>query len=247
MFVNIKEEKKVEYLELIYDLIFVYIIGRNNSLLHHVEGGFISLETFLTYALATLAVIQIWNYSTFYINMFGRNGLRDHIFLFLNMYLLYYIGEGTRTDWYRFQNQYHIAWALILINIGVQYLIERRNHLDEPGVLKSIHSMLIPLFGETLIVLTAIPIFNATGHQIALAAVLFGVIITWIFANDEKAEMIDFPHLSERAMLYVVFSFDDIGIFRRRLQPEFAVFFADVLSHCCRAFPLLWFSVRQGD
>lgn len=31
-----KEEKKVEYLELIYDLIFVYLIGRNNSLLHHV-------------------------------------------------------------------------------------------------------------------------------------------------------------------------------------------------------------------
>jgi low temperature requirement protein LtrA len=212
MFVDIKEEKKVEYLELIYDLIFVYIIGRNNSLLHHVEGGFISLETFLTYALATLAVIQIWNYSTFYINMFGRNGLRDHIFLFLNMYLLYYIGEGTRTDWYRFQNQYHIAWALILINIGVQYLIERRNHMDEPGVLKSIHSMLIPLFGETLIVLTAIPIFNATGHQIALAAVLFGVIITWILANDEKAEMIDFPHLSERAMLYVVFSFGEMII-----------------------------------
>ena len=26
-----------------------------------------------------------------------------------------------------------------------------------------------------------------------------------ILANDEKAEMIDFPHLSERAMLYVVF------------------------------------------
>jgi len=38
-------------------------------------------------------------------------------------------------------------------------------------------------------VLTAIPVFNVTGHQIALAAVLFGVIITWIFANDEKAEM----------------------------------------------------------
>lgn len=36
-----KEEKKVEYLELIYDLIFVYIIGRNNSLLHAAEGGFI--------------------------------------------------------------------------------------------------------------------------------------------------------------------------------------------------------------
>ena len=77
-----KEEKKVEYLELIYDLIFVYIIGRNNSLIQTVEGGFVPARLFLAYVLCTLAVIQIWNYSTFYINMFGRNGIRDHIFLF---------------------------------------------------------------------------------------------------------------------------------------------------------------------
>ena len=35
-----KKEKKVEYVELIYDLIFVYIIGRNNSLLHNIKNGF---------------------------------------------------------------------------------------------------------------------------------------------------------------------------------------------------------------
>lgn len=34
-------EKKVEYLELIYDLIFVYLIGRNNSLLQSVHNGFV--------------------------------------------------------------------------------------------------------------------------------------------------------------------------------------------------------------
>ena len=28
---ELKKEKKVEYLELIYDLIFVFIIGRNND------------------------------------------------------------------------------------------------------------------------------------------------------------------------------------------------------------------------
>ena len=89
--------KKVEYLELIYDLIFVYIIGRNSSLLQNVQGGFVPLRTFYAYALCSLAAIQIWSFSTFYINMCGRNGLRDHIFLFVNMYLLYYIGEGTRS------------------------------------------------------------------------------------------------------------------------------------------------------
>ena len=207
-----REEKKVEYLELVYDLIFVYIVGRNNSLMHHIEGGFVSLETFLAYGLATLAVIQIWNFSTFYINMFGRNGVRDHIALFLNMYLLYYIGEATRNDWYRSQNQYHIAWAMILINIGVQYEIERRNHRDEPGILNTIRHLQIALFGEAVIILAAIPIFNMFGKQIALAAVLCGVIVTWYFADEDKAQILDFAHLSERAMLYVVFSFGEMII-----------------------------------
>ena len=119
-----KEEKKVEYLELIYDLIFVYIIGRNNALLRNVEGGFVTGSTFLVYVFCTLAVIQIWNFSTYYINMHGRNGLRDHIALLLNMYLLYYLGEGIGPHWDSYQKKFHFAWALILINLGIQYAIE---------------------------------------------------------------------------------------------------------------------------
>ena len=93
------EEKKVEYLELIYDLIFVYVIGRNNSLLHQTTNGFVDGKVFLAYILCTFTIIQIWNFSIYYINMHGRNGLRDHICLFINMFLLYFIGEGTRTHW----------------------------------------------------------------------------------------------------------------------------------------------------
>ena len=122
------KEKKVEYIELIYDLIFVYIIGRNNALLHIFENGFVAWPAFFAYVLTTLAVIQIWNYSTYYINIYGRHSVREHVFLFVNMFLLYFIGEGTRVDWQGFHTQYHVAWALILINIGVQYLIELRHH-----------------------------------------------------------------------------------------------------------------------
>ena len=206
-----KEEKKVEYLELIYDLIFVYIIGRNNSLLHHVENGFVPGATFLAYVLCSLAIIQIWNFSTFYINMHGRNGLRDHIALFLNMYLLYYIGEGTRLHWESFQNQYCIAWALILLNIGTQYVIELRNH-GEPAVRRSIRRMVIVLYGEALLVLLLIPIFNRTGAALTAVPILFGMLMTRLFADETKAEMVDFTHLSERAMLYVVFTFGEMII-----------------------------------
>ena len=207
-----REEKKVEYLELVYDLIFVYVIGRSNSLLQHVEGGFMAGSTFLAYILSTLAIIQIWNFSTFYINMHGRNGVRDHVALFLNMYLLYYIGEGTRLQWEGFQNQYHIAWALILANLGVQYAIELRSHRGRPAEERSIRCMMAVLFGEAALVLLCIPIYNATGMALAGVPILFGMVLTRIFTNGNKAAPIDFVHLSERAMLYVVFTFGEMII-----------------------------------
>ncbi len=208
-----KEEKKVEYLELIYDLIFVYVIGRNNSLLHHISGGFVESGMFLAYVLCTLAVIQIWNFTTYYINLYGRNGARDHVFLFINMFLLYFVAEGTREHWQEYQMQYHLAWALILINIGVQYLIELRNHKGDPEQQKRIRNVMIILFAESAIILASIPLYSKTGVWfLSLAAILFGILATLLFGNGKKTVVVDFSHLSERAMLYVVFTFGEMII-----------------------------------
>lgn len=203
-----KEEKKVEYLELIYDLIFVYIIGRNNSLLHHTVDGMISPGMFLSYILCTLAVIQIWNFSTYYINIYGKNGLREHIFLFSNMFLLYFIGEGTREHWENYHTQYHIAWALILLNIALQYIIELKNHDKNSRNI----GIIIILAVEAVMVLAAVPIYQMTGMEFSIIPILFGIVTTFIPAKDNANIKIDFAHLSERAMLYVVFTFGEMVI-----------------------------------
>lgn len=207
-----REERKVEYIELIYDLVFVYMVGRNNSLLEHIEGGFVTLQAFAAYALCTLAIIQIWNFTTFYINMFGRNGMRDHVCLFINMYLMYFVGEATRLDWFGYQKQYHIAWALILTNIGVQYTIELRNHRADVWNRDIIIRMMIVLFAESAIVLVAAFASPRISPWASLAAVLFGILMTSISRNKSPAGMVDFTHLSERAMLYVVFTFGEMII-----------------------------------
>ena len=208
----LKEEKKVEYLELVYDLIFVYIVGRNNSLLHNIENGFVSSPVFFAYVLSGLAIIQIWCFSTFYTNMHGKNSVRDHVFMFVNMYLLYYIGEGTRVHWESFQMQYHIAWALILVNIAIQYLIVLRDQRGDPGAAASVRGLLLSLFGEVAIILIAIPVFAFTGVQLAGFAILYGIVATWLFANRSKKDLVDFTHLTERVMLYVVFTFGEMII-----------------------------------
>ena len=205
-----QEERKVEYLELIYDLVFVYMAGRNNALLGHIEGGFVSLDTFLAYILCTLAIIQIWNFTTFYINMFGRNGVRDHVFLLITMYLMYFLGESTRSDWHAYQAQYHIAWALILVNIGMQYVIERRNHQNDVWNRDVIKRMAGTLFAEAIVVLAASAVKPALVPVIDLAAVILGIAMTLFSKRAGVSGMIDFSHLTERAMLYVVFTFGEM-------------------------------------
>lgn len=208
-----KKERKVEYIELIYDLIFVYMIGRNNSLLHSFSGGFVEPAAFAAYVLTTLAVIQIWNYSTYYINVYGRHGVREHVFLFVNMFLLYFVGEGTRTDWQGYHAQYHIAWALILVNIGVQYLLELRNYPAQRERRRQIGRMAGILLTEAVIVAADVPVFRTLGSTwLSLAAILFGMAATTLIGQKRSVDFVDFPHLSERAMLYVVFTFGEMII-----------------------------------
>lgn len=207
-----KEEKKVEYLELIYDLVFVYMVGRNNALLSHFENGFVRVEAFIAYVLCTLAIIQLWNFTTYYINMFGRNGVRDHAFLLINMYLMYFIGESTRFDWAAYQAQYQIAWCLILVNIGMQYVIELRNHEMDVWNRDMIKRMAATLFIEAAIVLSVVFVPPRIAPVMSLAAILSGMVLTVANRNKSPGGVVDFMHLTERAMLYVVFTFGEMII-----------------------------------
>ena len=206
------KEKKVEYLELIYDLIFVYMIGRNNALLHNFDGGFVVAPAFLAYVVCTLAIIQIWNFTTFYVNMFGRNGIREHIFLLINMYLLYFIGEATRTDFENYITQYHIAWGLILVNIGIQYLIELRNHKFDAWNRDIIRRMGLTLFIEAAIIFVAAVPNPMLSTVLSILAIFAGIGMTAFSRNKSIGGNTDFMHLSERAMLYVVFTFGEMII-----------------------------------
>lgn len=207
-----KEEKKVEYLELIYDLIFVYMIGRDNALLHTIRNGFVEPQAFLIYTCCTLAIIQIWSFTTFYINMFGRNGLRDHIFLLTNMYLLYFLGEATRMDAAAYTAQYHVAWCLILINIGMQYVIELRNHKMDVWNRDVIRRMSITLFSEAAVVFVGGLFPNPVMIALSFGAVFTGIVLTEVSRLSSAGGQVDFMHLTERAMLYVVFTFGEMVI-----------------------------------
>ena len=238
-----KNEKKVEYIELIYDLIFVYIIGRNNGLLHSFSGGFVKPDAFMAYVMTTLAIIQIWNYSTYYINIYGRRSFREHVFLFVNMFLLYFVGEGTRVDWQAYHTQYHLAWGLILVNIGIQYLFEYKELRNDSGKVQNarhVRGMACILFAEAGLVMADIICYKLTHTSwLSLVAILFGICAVMVFGQKKSGEYLDFPHLSERAMLYVVFTFGEMII-------AISSYFTDSFSLRSTYFALMSFLIVVG-
>ena len=208
-----QDEKKVEYVELIYDLIFVYMIGRNNSLVSHLSGGFFDPSLYLTYVLVTLITIQIWYLTTLFINRYGSNEFSEYIGLFINMYLLYYMADGTNLQWEQDFYKYNIAWMLILANIMVQYLLKmKRPEYSTPW--EKINMMFFVRLLAAMIAVIAVfmIVFRFTGLPLTPLAMLAGIIITII--NRKKLDLVavDFPHLTERVMLYVVFTFGEMII-----------------------------------
>lgn len=206
-------EKKVEYIELIYDLIFVYIIGRNNQLLHVMENGFIDPGSFLTYVLASLIVLQIWYYTTLFINRFGENDKRMHIAIFVNMYLLYFMARGIRVNWQKEFYSFSGAWLLILLNIALQYFIQlKKTEKAKPWESEQIKISLRTILIQAGIIAVSFPIFSVTGIPVSPLAVVFGILTVIAGSRVRILVPVDFPHLTERVMLYVVFSFGEMII-----------------------------------
>ena len=173
------DEKKVEHVELLYDLIFVYIIGRNNSLVSHITNGFIDPDVYLTYVLCTLITIQIWYLSILFINRYGDNGIQEYIGLFINMFLLYYMADATRVHWEAAFYRYNIAWALILLNILVQYYLKyRKTAAETPWESDNLKFFMYMLGAMILVIIAGMCVYHFTGLPLTPLAMLTGIIAT---------------------------------------------------------------------
>ena len=214
----LEEERKVEYIELIYDLIFVHTISRCGSLLR-LEYGMPGRSVYITFLLFSMAVLEIWYYSTLFINRFPQHKVQRNVCIFVNMYLLYYIAGGIRDDWRSYFTQIHAAWCLILLHLAIQYWFALRNAPEREQYLRRDFFQLLL---EALVVLLSIPVFLRTGAVVSPLALLVGV-GAGITADKTVGRGVDFPHLTERVMLYVVFSFGEMIV-------ELAGFFEDGIN-----------------
>ena len=229
-----EEERKVEYIELIYDLIFVHTIGRCGALLN-LEEGIPDAKVYLIFMVFSVAVLEGWYFYTIFINRFPQYPKQRNVSIFVSMYLLYYVAAGINENWRENYRQIHVGWALILLHLAIQYAIALRKEADKRSVM---NRDIFVFVAEPIIILASIPIYERFGVIISPFAIILGIVVG-VTGPKVESRHADFPHLTERLMLYVVFSFGEMVI-------EIAGFFNEGVNPLGVCHSLLAFAFVSG-
>ncbi len=116
------EEKKVTWLELFYDLLFVSAVTTSTHVLLHVENGTVHPVYLFKFVLMFIPIWWSWTGQTMFTNRFGKDYMNQRIFMVLQMFFVLILVSSLSVDF----DQYYISFLISYIGIraitAIQYL-----------------------------------------------------------------------------------------------------------------------------
>lgn len=201
----------VSNIELFYDLIFVYCISVLTSLCHRTTG-LPDLGTWVIFTFSYLAVLQVWFYTTLFMNRYGEGSATDNVCLFVNMFLLYFLASGIRTDWESTRFTFNLSWALILANLALHWLLKRStiedlDEIDLRGMRLSAGTLAL----MAVLALTAAFLPFWPSVILSWVTLLVGM-GSWGWADAHRAKPGRFSHVTERCSLLTIIAFGEMVV-----------------------------------
>ena len=226
----------VSNIELFYDLIFVYCISVLTTTMHHVHGDFFDLAQWLDFTFSYLVVLQVWFFTTFLMNRYGDHSAADNICLFVNMFLLYFLANSISVGWENSVFTFNTAWALVLANLLVHWVLKRLRYdnLDHDDKVIMDRTAIV-LAIELVMVVVAIFLPTEASVWLSWIALMFGgAVFFHSKAYDRKPAR--FSHLVERCSLLTIIAFGETIV-------AIAVYMTDFTSIW---FPIMVFALVAG-
>ncbi len=204
------KEKKVELIELFYDLIYVYAISRLTMLIEEPEGGIIPLFGFFRYLVVCFVILQAWLYLTNYVNRYGRWEWYEYGLTAVNMTATVYMANTISPQWNEMSPTFNLAMLVMLLCVAGMYLIQAV--IKEQDTAAAKNSLTI-LSVDCLLYFAAFlaSLFQA-GYLVIwldVAAVLAGAFLPFFIRGHFSADIISFPHLAERFELITIITFGE--------------------------------------
>ena len=202
------KERKVENIELFYDLIFVYAISKMSGLIHHPHHGIIDITLFIKFALCSLVVLQEWLYLTNYLNRFGTFNIREIIAMCINMGAAIYLSNSISSDWSEVYFPFNIS--MLIMSSSVAFLYHCQVMKKEFGEKESINARNILLFVVALLLISLFINNFQLGIVIATIANLSVIFLPIIYKVDFNPTVANFGHLKERFELLTILFFGEM-------------------------------------
>lgn len=204
------KEKKVELIELFYDLIYVYAISRLTMLIEEPEGGIIPLSGFFRYLVVCFVILQAWLYLTNYVNRYGRWKWYEYGLTAVNMTATVYMANTISPQWNEMSLTFNLAMLVMLLCVAAMYLIQTIKKEQETAAAKN---SLTILAVDCLFYFAAfLASLLQAGHLVIwldVAAVPVGAFLPFFIRGHFSADIISFPHLAERFELITIITFGE--------------------------------------
>ena len=120
------EEKKVTWLELFYDLLFVAAVTAATHVLLHVEDGQIHAEYLVKFVLIFIPIWWAWVGQTIFVNRFGKDLFHQRIFLILLMFFVLIMTSSLSADFDPYYLSFLIGYIGLRVVTAIQYLVVQR-------------------------------------------------------------------------------------------------------------------------
>ena len=203
-------EKKVELIELFYDLIFEYAISKLTALISEPVSGTIPLSSFFVYLITSFVILQAWLYFTNYVNRYGQWKWFDYALAIVNMIAVIYMANTITTHWDGMLVPFNISMLVMLLTVVCLYSIQDRKQENKNNAARNSIQILSIVCTIYVIALVAI-LLNLSSYVIWIdvVAVITGAFLPFFLKGNFDKSIINFPHLVERFELLTIITFGE--------------------------------------
>lgn len=204
------QPKKVELIELFYDLIYVYAISRMTMLVETPTNGGIPLYNLFHYLVISFVILQGWLYMTNYINRYGQWRWYEYGLSAVNMMAAVYMANTISIRWNAMAPAFNASVLVMLLCVSAMYYIQIRIKKKDIGAAEnSLFILCIDCFLYFAAYLCSILLNERIVIWIDSIAVLVGAFLPFFIRGNFNKKIINFPHLMERFELITIITFGE--------------------------------------
>ncbi|MCM3782448.1 low temperature requirement protein A [Neobacillus mesonae] len=122
--------KKVTWLELFYDLLFVAAVSKATHVLLHAEHGIIPLEYLAKFVFIFVPVWWAWVGQTLFINRFGQDIFIHRILIILQLFFILIMTASLSPDFNQFYIPFLVGYIGSRVLTAIQYLVIHKTNAD---------------------------------------------------------------------------------------------------------------------